>query len=165
MNPGRALWYALKVEDYDLVEQLINEQTDVKQTYELSTKKFYSTTSLLVLRVCQARQKGLNSILYKRLLNLIHVLLQYIDPSEIRCHCSKNYEHRCPLYIIMKQFGITKEEEFMEKKNDLIKLLILKGATLRQLEGQKVIDLEGYRQYVLQKAIQSTKGFQETQYK
>ena len=37
----------------------------------------------------------------------------------------------------------------MDKKNDLIKLLILKGATLKQLEGQKVIDIEGFRQYIL----------------
>lgn len=30
MNPGRALWYALKVEDYDLAEFLISSSTDIR---------------------------------------------------------------------------------------------------------------------------------------
>lgn len=49
LNPGRALWYAPKVEDFDLAEFLIHQKADVRQTYEFEPKKFLPTASVIHL--------------------------------------------------------------------------------------------------------------------
>ncbi|CAK65613.1 unnamed protein product (macronuclear) [Paramecium tetraurelia] len=165
LNQGRALWYALKVEDYDLVEFLINQKTDIRQTYEFEPKRYLSTASLLTLRVCQARSKGLSNLHYKRMYQILDNFLQYAEECDIRCHCSKNYEHRCPLYIALKALGVKKEEDMFNKKNDILKALLIKGANLRIFQGQtQIIDVEGYRQYLIQRIqFQKTSGFKQTQ--
>lgn len=46
LNPGRALWYALKVDDFELADFLISQNADVRQTYEYEPKKYYCTASV-----------------------------------------------------------------------------------------------------------------------
>jgi hypothetical protein len=59
---------------------------------------------------------------------LLDDFLQYAEECDIRCHCTKNYEHRCPLYIAIKTLGVKKEDDLFDKKNDIVKALLIKGA-------------------------------------
>lgn len=98
----------------------------------------------MVLKTCQARSKGLQSSHYQNLLRIFQNFLCLAQECDLRCHCSKNYEHRCPLYVALKSLNVQKEEQLGEKKNLVVRMLLLKGATIRPLMG-KVLDVEGYR--------------------
>lgn len=81
---------------------------------------------------------------------LLDDYLHYAEECDIRCHCTKNYEHRCPLYVAIKTLGVRKEDDFFDKKNDIVKALLLKGANQKIFAGQHSnIDVEGYRQYLI----------------
>lgn len=45
-DPARALWYSIKVRDYELAHHLIGEGAALDRCYELSPNKFISTISV-----------------------------------------------------------------------------------------------------------------------
>lgn len=64
----------------------------------------------MVLKTCQSRAKGLHSKHYLYIKSILLNFLEKAEECDLRCHCSKNYEHRCPLYTALKTLSITKEE-------------------------------------------------------
>lgn len=47
----------------------------------------------------------------------------------VECKCSK--EHKCPLFTAIKACSVTKEEQILEQKYDLVRYLLTHGATIR----------------------------------
>lgn len=57
-----------------------------------------------------------------------------ISKSTLECKCLK--EHRCPLYIALETFKITDEKQILEGRGDILRYLIINGATLKFDERQ-----------------------------
>lgn len=82
--------------------------------------------------------------------------------SSLECKCIK--EHKCPLYIALETFKVANEDQILEHKCDLLRYLIVQGASIKfelkqdQKAGRvlskwslKWLDIEGIRNYLITK--------------
>ena len=120
---GKALFYAIKKKDWKHAFFLLDKGSPICKVYELEKGDYISTTGLLIKMMCAAiMSKGYKMLEYKipdRLLDIFIVMR-----SDLRCHCSSKFPHRCPLFVALNELGIRNEEEIFAPKNVLVRKLI-----------------------------------------
>ncbi|KRX02407.1 hypothetical protein PPERSA_10024 [Pseudocohnilembus persalinus] len=153
---GRALFYAVKQKDWTQAFFLMEQGAPFCRVYQYSKDKYYSTVSLVVKSICEARIKSGHQVLsYKFPDRLLDLFIKY--DVDLKCHCTNKFTHKCPLFIALNDLQIRKEEEIFKPQNQLVKKLILNGATIkRHYNDERTynipwFDVDQLRNYLLSK--------------
>ena len=124
--------------------------------FEVEKGKYMSIFNALVQKTAKmGKSKGPNNSQYKEHMKVITVLSK---TSTLEC---KLANEKCPLYLALEGLEISEEREILEGKCDLIRYLIVNGATVKfedKVRKEKSVgwklrwfDLEGIRAYLITK--------------
>ncbi|EAS07092.1 hypothetical protein TTHERM_00682980 (macronuclear) [Tetrahymena thermophila SB210] len=155
---GKALFYAIKHQDYKHASELVALGAPIERCYEVEKDVYRTTCSLLVGMICTARiAKGHREISYRIPDRILDTFIQL--GVDLRCHCSNKFEHRCPLFVALKILNVQNEQELFKDKNQIVQKLIINGATIKNhIQPHKTFhniphfDIEGIRSYLISKS-------------
>ena len=159
----QALFLAIGRADYPTASELLAANANPNAIFPVEKNVYTSSTNLLISQTAQVgASKGPNNNQYIAAMKLVREL---IKTASLVCKSTK--EHQSPLYVALEAFKITTEEQILECKCDLIRELILKGATIKfepkqdEKANKKVgkwalrwLDIDGIRNYLITKNYQ-----------
>ena len=122
-----ALFFAIARNDFDTAYQLVEGNANPNAIFQLEKNVFISSFNLFITKTATVgSSKGHNNAQYLSCMKLMKVI---IKKSSLECKCLK--EHKCPLYIALQTFKIMTEDQLLECKCDLLRYLIMNGATIK----------------------------------
>jgi hypothetical protein len=155
----QALFFAIARNDFETAHSLLEGTcANPNAIFQLEKGVFVSSFNLFISKTASLGQaKGHNNAQY---LSGMKLMKELIKRSTLECKCIK--EHKCPLYIALETFRITEEEQVLACKCDLVRSLIVAGASIKFEPRQdqrgkgdkwslKWLDLEGLRSYLITK--------------
>lgn len=157
---NEALFYSIVKEDFSTAKKMLSAGANPNAIFEIEKKKFVSTFNLFISKTALVGQKkGSANSQYKAYMDLMK---DFMQKSSLECRCLK--QHKCPLYIALETFKIAEEKQILEGKCDIVRYLIINGASIKfdEKQGKKSdkppnvwrlnwFDIEGIRSYLITK--------------
>ncbi len=123
----QALFFAIARSDFDTALSLLTANANPNAIFQLEKGIFVSSFNLFISKTASlGHSKGHNNAQY---LSAMRLMKELIKRSSLECKCLK--EHKCPLFIALETFRITDEEQILACKCDLIRALIVAGASIK----------------------------------